>query len=333
MRASSFFPALLVTVAAAKAVAINLSPRQLSKRQTTEVCTDLTISSNNGDRKVVLVIDSSGSMLDYDPDDLRLAAARSLNDFLISNGEAGGERKADQVAVVGFDSSSYTVFPPGDPGNPAADEAISGIIADGGTYIASGVYEAIDHINAMPGDTKDRSAIVVFTDGSDSDTAELVSAINEATGLGIRVSFGYLDSGSSQPDEVLLALRQSKGVYATIAFAAGSQNFVNYVLLNGLTYQDNPQGAGDRLLAGLATTQFIDGSGTVALKYNAAQGERVNFTIVSFTGDRLNVEAKMGSQTLYASTRATSSRQFFDITAPGSGQLDVFVTSPDSPTD
>jgi Mg-chelatase subunit ChlD len=166
MRASSFFPALLVTVVAAKAVAANLSPRQLSKRQTTEVCTDLTISSNNGDRKVVLVIDSSGSMLDYDPDDLRLAAARSLNDFLISNGEAGGERKADQVAVVGFDSSSYTVFPPGDPGDPAADEAISGIIADGGTYIASGVYEAIDHINAMPGDTKDRSAIVVFTDGS-----------------------------------------------------------------------------------------------------------------------------------------------------------------------
>lgn len=147
------------------------------------------------------------------------------------------------------------------------------------------------------------------------------------------MSFGYLDTGSSQPDEVLLALRDSKGVYATIAFAAGSQNFVNYVLLNGLTYQDNPQGAGDRLLSGLGTTQFISGSSTVALKYGAERGEIVNFTVVSFTSDRLSVEAKMGGQSLYASTRATSSRQFFEVTAPGTGQLDLFVTSPDSPTD
>ncbi|GAB1310223.1 VWFA domain-containing protein [Madurella fahalii] len=333
MHLTSIFPALLAAVATVTAVSPGLAARQSDDGGALQACADLTISSNNGDRKVALVVDTSSSMFGSDPDNLRLAAARALNEFLISNDEAGGGRNADQVAVVGFDSSSYTVFGPGDPGDPAANEAISSMDGGGGTYIASGVYEAIGHINAMSGATKDRSAIVVFTDGSDSDTPELVSAINDATALGIRVSFGYLDTGSGQPDEVLLALRESRGVYATIAFAAGSQNFVNYVLLNGLTYQDNPQGAGDRLLAGLGTTQFVSGSDTVALKYGAEQGENVNFTVVSFTGDRLSVEAKMGGQTLYTTTRATSSDQFFEVTAPGTGQLDLFVTSPDSPTD
>lgn len=137
----------------------------LSKRDATEACTDLTIDSNNGDRKIAIVIDSSGSMLSSDPSNLRLAAARALNDFLVSNGEAGGGRSADQVAVVGFASSSYTVFGPGDPGDPAANTAISKIDASGGTYIASGVHEAIGHISKMNGATKDRSTIVVFTDG------------------------------------------------------------------------------------------------------------------------------------------------------------------------
>ncbi|KXX77546.1 hypothetical protein MMYC01_207028 [Madurella mycetomatis] len=333
MRLALLFPALLVAAVTVTAVGSSLTARQSDEGDALQACADLTISSNNGDRKVVLVVDTSSSMFRSDPDNLRLAAARALNGFLISNAEAGDGRNADQVAVVGFGSSSYTVFGPGDPGDSTANEAISSMGDGGGTDIASGVYEAIDHINAMSGTSKDRSAIVVFTDGSDSDTTELVSAINNATDLGVRVSFGYLDTGSDQPAEVLLALRESKGVYATIAFAAGSQNFVNYVLLNGLTYQDNPQGAGDRLLAGLGTTQFISGSDTVALGYGAEQGEVVNFTVISFTGDRLSVEAKMGSQTLHTTSRATSSDQFFEVTAPGSGQLDLFVTSPDSPTD
>lgn len=130
-----------------------------------EVCSDLTISSNNGDRKVAIVIDSSGSMADSDPGDLRLVAARALNAFLISNAEAGGQ-KPDQVVVIGFDYSAYLVFGPGDPGDAAADKDIGQIPASGGTYIAGGVLQAIDEIGKMSGDTNGRSAIVVFTDGS-----------------------------------------------------------------------------------------------------------------------------------------------------------------------
>jgi len=118
-----------------------------------------------------------------------------------------------------------------------------------------------------------------------------------------------------------------------IAFAAGSQNFINYVLLNGLTYQDNPQGAGDHLLSGLATTHTLSGSDTVKLQYGAEKGEYVNFTVVSFTRDRLVVEAKMDGKTLYKSERATLANQELAVIAKDDGILELHVSSPDAPSD
>ncbi|KAK4229683.1 von Willebrand factor type A domain-containing protein [Podospora fimiseda] len=334
MRTISLLPGLLLLATTAIAKSLVSPAHQLQKRTELQTCSDLTVNSNNGNRKVVIVIDRSGSMSSADPDDLRLAAGQALNDFLISNKEATGGKKADQVAVVAFDSFAETVFGPGDPGDPAANAAIADIKIRGGTYIAEGVYTAMNHIAAMSGETKDRSAIVVFTDGSDSDTAELVSAITNATSQGIRVSFGYLDySASAQPTSVLRALRDSKGVYATITLAAGSQNFINYVLLNGLTAQDNPQGAGDRLLAGLATTQFISGSDAVTLKYSAEKGENANFTAVSFTGDKLVLEAKMGGKTFQSITQYATTRQFVNVTAPSNGILEVVIKANNSPKD
>lgn len=170
MRAISvLLPAVFAAVAIAKTVPapvpLPLPLHQLQKRAELETCSDLTVNSNNGNRKVVIVIDGSNSMSGADPSNLRLSAARALNDFLIAKSEAKGAKKADQVAVVGFDGSAYTVFGPGDPGNPDANAAISGITLRYGTYIASGMYEAMDHIAAMEGETRDRSAIVVFTDG------------------------------------------------------------------------------------------------------------------------------------------------------------------------
>lgn len=322
----------------------------LTKREELETCSGLTISENNGDRKgealselkgfqlirrtVVIVVDSSGSMSSNDPGDLRLSAAHALNAFLISKSEASGGTKADQVAVVSFDSTAETVFAPGDPGDPSADQAIAAIPASGGTNIGSGILEAIGNIAAMSGLTKDRSAIVVYTDGSDSSTTKLVSAIKNATALGIRVSFGFLDDSiSSQPKEVLLAVRESKGVYATIAVAAGSINFVNYVLLNGLSSRDNPQGTGDRLLAGLASTQAISSSGSVTMKYFAEQGEKANFTLVSFTGGSLNMEAQMGGKKLNSTNSRTTARKVMEIVPPSTGDMDIVIRASDSPND
>ena len=118
-----------------------------------------------------------------------------------------------------------------------------------------------------------------------------------------------------------------------IALAAGSQNFINYVLLNGLTYQNNPQGAGDHLLSGLATTHFLSGSGTVKLQYGAEKGEHVNFTVVSLTRDRLVVEARMDGKTLYKSERATIANQELAVIAQDEGVLELHVSSLDAPSD
>lgn len=134
------------------------------KRDNSDSCSDLSVSSNNGDRKVAIVIDSSGSMWDNDYYDLRIAAGRALNEFLISDDEANDGKKADQVTIIDFDDEAYLDYPLGDPGK--ANSSFSKIDSDGGTYIASGVQMAIDQLTeSNTGTTDSRSAIVVFTDG------------------------------------------------------------------------------------------------------------------------------------------------------------------------
>jgi len=129
-----------------------------------ETCSDLSAQSNNGDRKVAIVIDSSGSMAASDPTDLRLVAGRILNDWLIANNEARGGKKADLVTVIDFASTASLDFPLGDPG--MANSSFDQIGADGGTWIASGVSMAISQLTqGNTGNTESRSGIIVFTDG------------------------------------------------------------------------------------------------------------------------------------------------------------------------
>ena len=321
---------LLLLSAAAAATRLPEHSR-LFRRE--DVCSDLSIDSNNGNRKVAIVIDSSGSMVDSDPDNLRLAAGKALVSFLISDSEATGSKPADEVTVINFDDEAYVDYPLGDPGK--VGNAFDGIGADGGTFIAGGVAEAISQLTAAnTGSTAQRSAIVVFTDGEDSDTSELVEAINNATALGIRVSFGFLDNDASeQPTEILNAIQASRGVYATITVAAGSINFINYVILNGLTYNDNPQGYNTQLLSGLAETHVINGSNTVTLTYSAQQGENVNFTLTSITADNVTAVAQMNGQTLQ-STSGTASflgEPVIAVKAPSTGSMQLLVSANGAP--
>src|SRR5262245_20008422 len=77
----------------------------------------------------------------------------------------------------------------------------------------------------------------------DESTSDLIGAIQRAADAGIRLSFGILSNTvSSQGEAILSTIRSTRGIYATIANAAGSQNFVNFAIVNGLTYNDNPQG-------------------------------------------------------------------------------------------
>jgi len=141
----------------------------------TTTCAGLTVKSNNGNRKVAIVIDSSGSMAESDPDNLRLAAGKSLNDWLITKNEAVGGKKEDLVTVINFDDEATLDYPLGDPSG--ADSAFDTIGADGGTFIAGGVEMAIDQLtNSSSGATSGRSAIVVFTDGEVSRSSLVLNA-------------------------------------------------------------------------------------------------------------------------------------------------------------
>ena len=116
---------VLPTLLLATAVVASFVPGHsiFQKRAGTDACDDLTISANNGDRKVAIVIDSSASMATNDPKLYRIAAARALNSFLISNGEASSTQKADQVSVIQFAGSASLDYPLGDPAG--ADGPIS----------------------------------------------------------------------------------------------------------------------------------------------------------------------------------------------------------------
>lgn len=141
------------------------SAAAIFQRATDLTCTDLRVKSNDGDRKIAIVIDSSGSMSSSDPEDLRLAAGRALNDWLITKDEATNGKKSDLVTVVDFDDVATVLYPLGDPGS-AANRSFSGIDASGGTYIAGGVEAAIGELTkGGSGDTASRSGIIVFTDG------------------------------------------------------------------------------------------------------------------------------------------------------------------------
>lgn len=137
----------------------------LLARASEPVCSGPTAKSNNGDRKMAIVIDSSSSMSGSDPYDLRLEAGKSILDWLIVKDETSDTKKEDVVTIIDFADDATLDYGLGDPNN--AYGPLANITAYGGTYIASGVDMAIQQLTAGgTGDTKDRSGILVFTDGS-----------------------------------------------------------------------------------------------------------------------------------------------------------------------
>jgi uncharacterized protein YegL len=123
------------------------------------------IGTSTGGRKIGIVIDSSGSMVDTDPNNLRIVAGEAIASSLITKAAAGPNGHPDLVTVIDFDDSVRVVYPLGDP----ASVSFAGIDSSGGTYIAIGVQAAIDQITQNTGDVVAHvSGIVVFTDGEDS---------------------------------------------------------------------------------------------------------------------------------------------------------------------
>ncbi len=247
-----------------------------------------TLPTFSGGRKVGIVIDSSGSNSDTDPQDLRVAAGRQLNAALVTQAQAGPGGQSDVVTIVKFSDDATLLYPLGDPSG--AIPAFNQIDADGGTSIASGLKEAIDEITKQSaGPTAGRSGVVVLTDGEDSFIDDLISELNRAQTLGIRVSFGFLsDTIPSEAQDLLAAILNTGGRYSTIESAAGQQAFVNLVILNGITGNENGSGA-SVLFPDVSIAGRVNSSESQTYSYNAQPGEKLNFTVSALSGQTLDL--------------------------------------------
>jgi hypothetical protein len=94
----------------------------------------------DGGRKIGIVIDSSGSMVDTDPNNLRIVAGEAIASSLITKAAAGPNGHPDLIVVIDFDDSVRVVYPLGG----LASVSFAEIDSSGGTYFAIGVQAAID---------------------------------------------------------------------------------------------------------------------------------------------------------------------------------------------
>ncbi|KAF8540452.1 hypothetical protein BDD12DRAFT_909348 [Trichophaea hybrida] len=234
-----------------------------------------------GGRKIAIVIDSSNPNTQTDPSDLRIAAAKDLNDRLTSKSKVGPKRDPDLVTVVDFDSSARVIYNLGDPASATFD----GIDSEGGTNIARGIKVAIDElIKDLSIATKGRTGIVMLTDGDDPYKLELLNELDRAQNLGIRVSFGFLEPNVLDQD-ILTKILKTGGVYSTIDSAETQQAFVLAVIANGPTEFDRSSGpTAVELLSGLSLASLISAkTGPRTFTYDAWASEKLNFTINSLS--------------------------------------------------
>lgn len=300
----------------------HLAPRQTAS----PACPNLSISGNGG-RKVAIVVDTSGSNDWTDPSDLRIVAARTLNEALVSQAEAASGKQPDLVTVVDFDGSAAVIYELGDPAG--AGPSFDLLDSSGSTYIASGVEAAITELTKPGYDpTADRSGIIVLTDGADSWTDDLIAAIDNATAAGIRVSFGFLpeDASAATDPDVQAAILRTGGKYAIFSSAESQQSFVNLVLANGLTASDYANSTSSTLVSGLSITAFVSTTGPNEFIYNAQAGEVLNVNLTSITAGTLDAKLTDASGA-ELTTATTDTNTTFTVDVPSAGELVLSVTA------
>jgi hypothetical protein len=124
------------------------------QQQWTSVSTSCTPGDQSVPADVALVLDSSGSMVDNDPQDLRKAAAKQFVDALTAGSDRAGVVDFDSAAVVRQALTSDKA---------ALKAAIDAIDSSGGTDIAAGVSAGL---GLLPAVTADRlNAMILLTDG------------------------------------------------------------------------------------------------------------------------------------------------------------------------
>lgn len=271
----------------------------------------------SADRKIAIVIDSSGSNDWNDPLNLRSAAGKAIVANLVGT---------DQVAVVDFDDYATVVSPLGPPAAASFDT----IDNYGGTYIAGGVEAAIGELTGAAANT---GGIIVLTDGEDGYVVELVEQINIAAGLGIRVSFGFLNpSGTTQDPTILDAIIAANGIYANIDNAEAQANFVALVLSSGLVNADTASAGSTLILPGLRISGNVSAATSPnTYQYDALANEVLNVTVTAVTEGQVfdfKLKTKGGADIESASTDPSTGEGVIEYTVGGAAEsLEIEVST------
>ena len=131
---------------------------------------------------IVLIIDSSGSMDDNDPRDLRKSAANLFIGLAASDVQSGV-----QIGVVDFDSWAVTLAPltlVNPAGKTQLENAVRQIDSSGGTDIPDGLRRGFDVLSAAENPDVSKAA-VLLTDGQDSSSAAQIVSNYDAKGWSI----------------------------------------------------------------------------------------------------------------------------------------------------
>jgi len=189
-----------------------------------------------------LAIDSSGSMLDNDPQRLRQDAAKIFVDSLL---------QGDRVAVVDFDSSA-AVLQPLTEDFAAAKAAIDRINSDGGTDIGVGLRATLDQ---LPADPARGHVAVLLTDGLGPYDPSLTTRAKDAGVVVYTVGLG-----SSIDATLLQSIADGTGgKYFYVDQAAGLKDAYERIADD----LGKPDADGDGISDEAETTGWRTGRGTV----------------------------------------------------------------------
>ena len=161
---------------------------------TIEVTGDGGTSTTITPMDVVFAIDSSGSMDWNDPSDLRLTAAKTFVDDMVSTRDTGGVVSWDSAIDFTYGLSSNFV---------TLKSQIDNVDHSGGTNLNVGLFEAIDMLDANTRIGDSVEVIIFLTDGQGTYTysGNLGSPADEAASNGYIIYSIGLGSPSSGPLE------------------------------------------------------------------------------------------------------------------------------------
>ncbi|KAF1960389.1 hypothetical protein CC80DRAFT_590645 [Byssothecium circinans] len=292
-------------------------------------------------RKIAIVVDSSGSNTITDPSNLRIRAAKDFNAKLLTVAQAGQGVVPDKVAVVDFDDSARLLYGMGDPSGAAL--IFDAIDSSGGTNIGTGIALGIDEImKDQPGVFAKRSGMIVLTDGEDFSPANQVLQLARARLQGIRVNYGFLTTPTNpvtkrslakrDPDpNVVAAILSTGGTFAIIQSAKAQKNFIDLVVARGATDIDGVVDS-TLLTSGVTVTEHITSNKTShQFTYSASSGEAMNFTLAVVTtgqtvfGVLRDIRENVDVATLNATSRSPSTIRF---AATKKTELELIVSSP-----